>query len=242
MNWVADSLENFQVRTNYSLNGKVQKKEREWFSPHSKLPSQYVADYCQFPYPLPSANPSVTWYFILGAPWSSRMGRGIHREDEKPCYINRTLLVKVIYPTNVFSIFKWVNFNFVRKFPFVPSSLQHFWKDNINQHIIDCGVALLSAFVFYKLFLCNYWFKCCEWYSIFISAVYINCDTHLRWILSSPASARSSLVLWWMSLWVSILWSSDKPSTLWINISKFISGFTLYALVTVRCNLAKASI
>lgn len=37
---------------------------------------------------------------------------------------------------------------------------------------------------------------------------------------SSPASARSSFALWWMSLWVSILWSSDRPSTLWINTSR----------------------
>ena len=31
--------------------------------------------------------------------------------------------------------------------------------------------------------------------------------SHLRCIFSSPASARSSFALWWMSLWVSILWS-----------------------------------
>lgn len=50
---------------------------------------------------------------------------------------------------------------------------------------------------------------------------------HLRWSFSKLASARSSLALWWMSLWVSILWSSDSPSTLWMKTSKLMSGFTL---------------
>ena len=67
-------------------------------------------------------------------------------------------------------------------------------------------------------------------------------NTYLRWILSNPASARSSFARWCMSLCVSILWSSERPSTLWINTSNLMSGLTLYALETVAWSLVKASI
>lgn len=51
--------------------------------------------------------------------------------------------------------------------------------------------------------------------------------THLRCICSKLASARSTLTRFWMSLCFSILWSSDRPSTLWMKTSKLMSGLTL---------------
>lgn len=66
-------------------------------------------------------------------------------------------------------------------------------------------------------------------------------ETHLRCSLSRPASARSSLALWWMSRCVSILWSSERPSTLCTNTSKLMLGLTLQARDTVRCSLPRAS-
>lgn len=50
--------------------------------------------------------------------------------------------------------------------------------------------------------------------------------SHLRWIFSSPASARSSFALWWMSLGFNfvVIWQTIH---LWINTSKLMSVLTL---------------
>lgn len=48
--------------------------------------------------------------------------------------------------------------------------------------------------------------------------------TDLRCNLSTAASFKSSFARWCISLCVSIFWSSDKPSTLWMNTSNFIWG------------------
>ena len=64
---------------------------------------------------------------------------------------------------------------------------------------------------------------------------------YLKCKFSSPASIRSSVARWCMSRWLSILWSSERPSTLCINTSNFIFWFIFQALETVTWSLAKAS-
>ena len=69
---------------------------------------------------------------------------------------------------------------------------------------------------------------------------YILVKWKLRWILWRPWSSSSDTRSW-ISLVESILWSSERPSTLWIKTSKNIFGLTLWALVTVRLSFERAS-
>ncbi len=69
----------------------------------------------------------------------------------------------------------------------------------------------------------NYWYSLEYQYSTLGKMHYMY---YLKCKLSNPASVKSSLALWWMSRCVSILWSSDRPSTLWMKTSNLIDGFT----------------